>query len=65
MIEFDPGPPPEVADHFEKVPVTPPTESSSGTTGGRSSIVGGSTARPDCCASLRILGQPSGLPAAH
>jgi hypothetical protein len=63
MVEFDPGPVPEVADHFEKVPSYATHGITSGTTGDRSSIVGGLTDRPGCCASRQILGQPSGLPA--
>ena len=53
MAQFDPGPPPEVADHFDNVPSYAPTGICSGTTGGRSSIAGDSTARPGCLRRLR------------
>ena len=55
MVQFDPGPPPEVSDHFERVPQPMhPTAISSGTTGDRSSIVGGWTGQPGCSASPPI-----------
>ena len=60
MVQFDPGPPPEVSDHFEKLPSYAPHRDLFWYDWGRSSIVGGSTGQPGCSASPPIRAQQNG-----
>jgi len=55
MVEYDPGPPPAVADHLART--------SSGTTGDRSSTADDLIDRRSCSASPQIPGQQSESPA--
>ena len=63
MVEFDPGPPPQVADHLAKVPSYAATRTSSGTTGARSSTAADLIDRRSCSALPPTPGPPSGSPA--
>ena len=59
MVKYDPGPPPDVADHLDRVPSYAAHQDLFWYDWGRSSIVDDLIDPPGCYASPRIPGQQS------